>query len=190
MELSLCPKLNENCDVFSILNQDHSVYLSGDVQEYILLKEKTKSAAIIQKAWRKYSDKKIYASIKNKLYYFSQEDPVRLLKWKNPIEAQIFERKLGYRLVFRLDGATFPPIMVYKIFVAVGIHRSTERTVEGIKEKRKAAKTVPKTSWRSFYVYKSQAKLQLTNRKRKFAITGIRKVKKNQGIKWITDMYS
>lgn len=125
--------------------------------------------------------------MKNKLYYFSQQDPVKLLKWKNPVEAAIFDRQFGYRLIFRLDGVTFPPIIVYKIFIVVGIHKNVKEQ----KERQNSVKNVSKSGWQPFYVYKSQRqKVLLTKRKRKFVATGRRIVKKNHGIKWIQDMYS
>lgn len=186
MDLSLCPKTQESPDVFSILSHDHSIYLSSDIHEYITLKQQRKSAVIIQRTWRNYSSKKVYNYVKNKLYYFSQQDPVRLLKWKNPVEASIFDKKLGYHLVFRLDGLTFPPVIVYKIFISVGVHTTTNNQ----KSKGKSGKNISKTGWKSFYVYKSQRQsLLVTKRKRKFTAKS-RKVRKNHGIKWITDMYS
>lgn len=107
----ISPVLDE---IFRILNEDHSFYLSLSATQ--ICADKNRKAIIIQRAWTAYRNRRIFNYIKNKMIEFATDDPVQMLRRVSPVEAHLFEKKLGHRLVFRLAGS-FPPTIVYKVFV-------------------------------------------------------------------------
>jgi hypothetical protein len=54
----------------------------------------------------------------DRLCFFAREagDPRELLRTINPREAQLLDPALGAHVRFRLEGATWPPLVMYKIF--------------------------------------------------------------------------
>lgn len=173
--------------VFSILHEDHSFYLASisEKETYSTITKDTQRielcASIIQRCWHSYHNINIYTFIRNKLIYFMNQDPVRLLKWKDPVEAELFDRKLGHKLVFRLAGTKFPPVIVYKVFIAAGKNQTLKNNSNCI-PKRKCAKS----QWKLFYIYKNiRIECNRKSRKRK-----ARSAKKNHEIKWIKQMYN
>jgi hypothetical protein len=89
--------------------------------------DKNKAAKIIQKAYRHYTDKRIFRYYKELIAFHNQGDPSHLLKGINPAEgklnvlfvsfliiAALLDPAIGARVRFRLGGTRFPPMMYYK----------------------------------------------------------------------------
>ena len=75
------------------------------------------AAAMIQRAWRRYSDVSLYKKLKNLVNFRNQGDPSTLLRVINPIEAQLLDPAIGAHVKFRLGGIEWPPQIYYKIFL-------------------------------------------------------------------------
>lgn len=162
----------QNEQVFTILEEDHNFYLTLSASKTFA--SKNKAAGIIQNAWSGYKKRRTFHFIKNKLIEFTNEDPVKMLKRVNVFEAQLFEKKYGHCLVFRLAGPIFPPVIVYKVFI------NCQKNIDGGDEKG-ILKSLSKNEWGVFYVYKSSHEKSLTTKKR-FK-------KKKSGIQWIKKVY-
>lgn len=158
--------------IFDILKHDHSFYL----QKTEIVEDE--AARVIQRTWKRYRDKRIFEVIKTKLVEFLNQDPVKLLRWKDPIEAELFDKKLGYCLVFRMDGSRFPPTIVYKVFISANIKCS--KCDKG--EKRRKGKS--RMEWKVFYTYK-----YTRSSKRVLLKRNVIKKRKRGGIQWIKQMY-
>lgn len=172
-----------NEEVFTILNEDHTFYLSLSAKE--TFETKNQAAKIIQNAWKKYKKRRIFHFIKNKLIEFFYEDPVRMLKRVSVFEAQLFEKKYGHCLVFRLAGCDFPPVIVYKVFV------NSQRSI-GNGDTKNVLRRMNRNDWGIFYVYKSiHERVLSTKRKLHKGVktTTVYKRKKSSGIKWIKQFY-
>ena len=75
------------------------------------------AAAMIQRAWRRYSDVSLYKKLKNLVNFRNQGDPATLLRVINPVEAQLLDPAIGAHVKFRLGGLEWPPQIYYKIFL-------------------------------------------------------------------------
>lgn len=138
--------MDANEEVFTILGADHNYYLTLSARKTFATKNE--AAGIIQKAWRAYKNRRTFRFIKNKLIQFTNEDPVRMLRRVSAFEAELFEKKYGHCLVFRLAGCEFPPVIVYKVFI--GCRRNI-----GNGDEKNVLKSWNKNEWSTFYVYKS-----------------------------------
>lgn len=190
----LCPAYDE--DIFSILNEDHSFFLD-DLEkkaqfETTLRSSTIEAVTIIQRNWRKYRGKRIFHYLHAKLYELSKENALMFLKRINSIEAQLFEKNKN-RIVFRLAGETFPPIIVYKIFTNQHVldlfNRSANSELE-MKNKH------DKKNWKICYVYKNMKSENLSLKiKYRFPLTHnnnplTNRRKKIRDIKWIHEVYN
>jgi hypothetical protein len=81
------------------------------------------AARLIQRAWRNYSDRLIF-SFYLQLLAFDPADPdhtpLRLLAHVDPREAARIDGRMGGSVRFKLAGAAFPPLVVYKVYVNEG----------------------------------------------------------------------
>ncbi|XP_043928558.1 protein MFI [Protopterus annectens] len=84
--------------------------------EQSLEKEQEKAARIIQRAWRKYIDVRVFNYYKQLINFRRNGDPQFLLKCVNPREAALLDSAAGVHIRFRLGGAKFPPNIYYKIY--------------------------------------------------------------------------
>ncbi|KAL0226962.1 hypothetical protein P9112_014286 [Eukaryota sp. TZLM1-RC] len=69
----------------------------------------------IERAFLQYSDRTIFRFYHNLLSKVNDIDPRQILRSIHPSEAKLIERFMHVR--FRLSGNSFPPMLVYKIFV-------------------------------------------------------------------------
>eukprot|EP00347_Sterkiella_histriomuscorum_P006593 403352176 len=70
----------------------------------------------IQKAWRSFTNVKIFKYYKDLINFKEKGDPAQLLKSVNPSEAGILDAASKCHIRFRLGGDKFPPLIYYKIF--------------------------------------------------------------------------
>ncbi|XP_030204419.1 uncharacterized protein C11orf65 homolog isoform X1 [Gadus morhua] len=75
-----------------------------------------RAALIIQRAWRRHVDTRVYAYLKGTISFRYHGDPRGLLKSVNPREAALLDAAAGVYIRFRLGGVRFPPSIYYKIF--------------------------------------------------------------------------
>uniref|UniRef100_A0A1Y1KCG8 Uncharacterized protein n=1 Tax=Photinus pyralis TaxID=7054 RepID=A0A1Y1KCG8_PHOPY len=176
-------------DLFSILLEDHSLYLNTEKTSRNL--DARSAACIIQRTWRKFYAKRIFSHLRAMLYNFSVENPSKLLKRINSVEGKAFER-MNVNVVFRLDGQTFPPVIVYKLFSKqVVINVCDDEKMKKSRRRTKGAKR--KTSdWGVFYVYRARKKTKRVAGRNKFVFqfNGEQRRVKKGNIKWIHDVYN
>lgn len=166
-------------EVFTILNENHDFYLTLNARK--TFHGKTRAAIVIQRAWRAHRNRRIYRFLRNKLVEFTQEDPVRMLRRVSVFEAEVFEKKYGHRLVFRLAGPEFPPVVMYKIFIGTRRHVSSG-------DAKTPLKIFNRGEWKVFYVYKKTHESVLTAKRRRYKKSAASKRKKSE-ISWIKTMY-
>jgi hypothetical protein len=77
-------------------------------------------AGRIQLAWRGYVNRQIFAFYKHLVQYREGSDALLMLRSINASEAFLMDPAAGLHVRFRLGGAAFPPIVLYKVFT----HRS------------------------------------------------------------------
>lgn len=94
--------------------QEDDTWAERDVQS--LEKEQEKAACVIQRAWRKYIDVRVFNYYKQLINFRRNGDPQLLLKCVNPREAALLDSAAGVHIRFRLGGAKFPPNIYYKIY--------------------------------------------------------------------------
>jgi hypothetical protein len=70
----------------------------------------------IQRAWRAYTNRRVYRYYRDIIYFKCKGNPARLLKGINPMEAKLLETSSNAYVRFRLGGDSFPPNIYYKIF--------------------------------------------------------------------------
>lgn len=75
------------------------------------------AARIIQSLWRRYTNVRIFRYYRDLIRFRLTGDPVMLLRTINPSETALLDRASGVHVRFRLGGSSFPPTMMYKIFV-------------------------------------------------------------------------
>lgn len=168
-----------NEEIFTILNDDHNFYLTLNAKKTFATKNQ--AAKIIQNVWIGYKQRKIFNFIKNKLIEFSNDDPVKMLKRVSVFEAQLFEKKYGHCLVFRLSGCDFPPVIVYKVFI------NCQRNI-GNGDVKNVLKTLNRNEWGVFYKYKSIHQ-KILKIKSSFKVVNNHKRRKKSGIEWIKKLY-
>lgn len=205
-------------EIFSILNCDHEYYLNFRIDENTTQRQKYKNeklqadkafetmvnikfeklrnnaASVIQRAWKRYEDRKIFKFLKSKVKTFSEGDPRLLLRRVNQTESLLFDKITAYCLRFKLGGEKFPPAIMYKIF-----RKRKEETNNylGIRECGNKPGNVKEKSldWKVFFVYK-RAKNSRVRRKYKSGFSvlldskrRIRRSKKNNRLSWISKIY-
>lgn len=76
-----------------------------------------RAALSIQYAWRRFTNTRIFSYYRDLIRFRLTGDPAALLKTINPREASLFDKATGIHVRFRLGGSTFPPVMLYKVFM-------------------------------------------------------------------------
>ncbi|CUG93656.1 IQ calmodulin-binding protein, putative [Bodo saltans] len=74
------------------------------------------AAGKIQHMWKGYIHKRIFKFFVALIKFREQGDPALMLKCIDPGEAAMMDKAAGLHVRFRLAGAHFPPIIVYKVF--------------------------------------------------------------------------
>lgn len=148
---------------------------------------KMKSANIIKKFLISIRNKRIYADIKTTIRSLSLKDPVKLLMTVNYIHALIFD-KTSCVLIFRLDGTSFPPSIVYKLFTKEKI--LILETNDNMIARKNKHRYSGMFSWCPFFVYKCDVCKSTVRKKKK---SGCRKSKKKKRsdnqLSWIEEIY-
>ncbi|KAJ1452478.1 hypothetical protein M885DRAFT_526819 [Pelagophyceae sp. CCMP2097] len=75
------------------------------------------AAAALQDVWRRFTNKKIFRYYRDLIRFRLVGDPASLLRTINPGEANFMDKATGLHVRFRLGGASFPPMMYYKIYL-------------------------------------------------------------------------
>ncbi|XP_032185843.1 putative uncharacterized protein CXorf58 homolog isoform X2 [Mustela erminea] len=76
------------------------------------------SAQRIQRAWLSYIDKTIFRLLKHALCAVEYCVTHQILKKVSPLEAELLkDPSMKYKVRFRFSGETFPPVIVFKIFL-------------------------------------------------------------------------
>lgn len=70
----------------------------------------------VQRCWRSFTNRRIFAYLKETLLFREQGDPRELLRCINPREASQFDVAARIHVRFRLGGTLFPPAIYYKIY--------------------------------------------------------------------------
>lgn len=74
----------------------------------------------IQRAWRSYTNTKIFKYYKELIRFKLKGNPKELLKTINPSEAFLIDKASNIHIRFRLGGYKFPPLIYYKIYIHSG----------------------------------------------------------------------
>ena len=74
------------------------------------------AAGRLQRAWRRYTNVRIFCYYRDLIRFRNVGDPALLLKCINPKEASLIEPAAGIHVRFRLGGEIFPPNIYYKIY--------------------------------------------------------------------------
>jgi len=75
-----------------------------------------RAAVVIQKAWRRFSQRRIFQYYRDLIKFREKGHPAELLRCINIRESQLCDAAAGIHVRFRLGGSTFPPLIFYKIF--------------------------------------------------------------------------
>jgi len=78
--------------------------------------DRTSAVVMIQRTYHMHYDKRIFKHLKELLMFRNKGDPVRILRYINPAEANLLDRATRTLVRFRFGGSDFPPIIYYKIF--------------------------------------------------------------------------
>jgi hypothetical protein len=73
--------------------------------------------AVILRAWRRMNDRRTYKYFRDLLAFRNAGDPVTMLKSICPGETDLLDPSIKARVKFRLGGSTWPPIILYKVFI-------------------------------------------------------------------------
>lgn len=107
------------------------------------LKTKDQVAAEkIQRAWRSFTNVRIYKYYKDLINFRNKGNPFELLKTINRSEAHLLDPASKCHVRFRLGGLSFPPLIYYKIFVhgaIVDINSFAPRDYNQMKKQKKKA---------------------------------------------------
>lgn len=74
------------------------------------------SAGKIQHVWKCYVQRKVFRFFVSLIRFREQGDPALMLKCIDPGESAMMDKAAGLHVRFRLGGATFPPVILYKVF--------------------------------------------------------------------------
>eukprot|EP00351_Strombidinopsis_sp_SopsisLIS2011_P005178 CAMPEP_0116880838 /NCGR_PEP_ID=MMETSP0463-20121206/12852_1 /TAXON_ID=181622 /ORGANISM="Strombidinopsis sp, Strain SopsisLIS2011" /LENGTH=173 /DNA_ID=CAMNT_0004531987 /DNA_START=516 /DNA_END=1037 /DNA_ORIENTATION=+ len=95
---------------------------SNERKKKVALKTKDQVAAEkLQKAWRAFTNVKIFKYYKDLINFKEKGEPSALLKSINPSEAGLLDAAARCHIRFRLGGEKFPPLIYYKIFTHGGL---------------------------------------------------------------------
>jgi hypothetical protein len=96
----------------------------------------------IQRAWRSYTNVKIFKYYKELIRFKLKGNPKDLLKTINPGESFLIDKASNIHIRFRLGGYKFPPLIYYKIYIhsgCVDINSFAPRDYNAIKKFTKKA---------------------------------------------------
>lgn len=74
------------------------------------------ASAVVQRAWRRYTNLRIYRYYRDLITFRNAGDPRVMLKAINPLEGNLIDAAAGIHVRFRLGGHLFPPTIYYKMF--------------------------------------------------------------------------
>ena len=74
------------------------------------------AATIIERAWRAYTNRRIFLYYRDLIVFRNAGDPAMMLRCINPREASLIDDATGLHVRFRLGGRLFPPQIYYKIY--------------------------------------------------------------------------
>ena len=74
------------------------------------------AAVRIQHCWRGFTNRRIFAYLREMLLFREQGDAKELLRCINPREAGLIDAATAIHVRFRLGGALFPPAIYYKVY--------------------------------------------------------------------------
>ena len=98
------------------------------------------AAEKIQRAWRSFTNVRIYRYYKDLINFRHKGNPFELLKTINRSEAHLLDPASKCHVRFRLGGLSFPPLIYYKIFVhgaIVDINAFAPRDYNQMKKEKK-----------------------------------------------------
>lgn len=75
-----------------------------------------RAAFLIQRAWRGFTNRRIFGYLREMLLFREQGDAKHLLRCINPREASLIDAATQIHVRFRLGGSLFPPAIYYKVF--------------------------------------------------------------------------
>uniref|UniRef100_A0A8D0BW26 Chromosome 11 open reading frame 65 n=1 Tax=Salvator merianae TaxID=96440 RepID=A0A8D0BW26_SALMN len=78
--------------------------------------KRRQAATVIQRTWRRWLDKGVFAYYKELIGFKQCGEPSQLMKYINPGEAEFLDAAAGVHIKFRLGGLKFPPSIYYKVF--------------------------------------------------------------------------
>nr|XP_060486083.1 uncharacterized protein CXorf58 homolog [Panthera onca] len=99
--------------------KDHKVHLSNTVKGTAAQQtNKDISAQRIQRAWLSHMDKTIFQLLKHTIRAAELRVTHQILKEVSPLEAELVkDPSMKCKVRFRFSGETFPPVIVFKIFL-------------------------------------------------------------------------
>ncbi|XP_057575130.1 uncharacterized protein CXorf58 homolog isoform X1 [Hippopotamus amphibius kiboko] len=107
------PKSDNPC-----LGKGHKVHLSNTVKTKGKQQNKDISAHRIQRAWLSYLDKTMFQLLKHTICAAEHHVTHEILKKVSPLEAELVKDPcMKCKVRFRFSGETFPPFIVFKIFL-------------------------------------------------------------------------
>lgn len=95
---------------------ERRVKMAGNLNS--LTSKRETAVLVIQELWRRRKIRKVFLLICELLIELTVtvSSAGEILRWINPLEAELMDRASGSFIRLRLTGQTFPPIIVYKIF--------------------------------------------------------------------------
>uniref|UniRef100_H0WJR4 Chromosome X open reading frame 58 n=1 Tax=Otolemur garnettii TaxID=30611 RepID=H0WJR4_OTOGA len=102
-----------------LFGKEHKVYLAKDAKAKLTQRRRRDiSARTIQRAWLAHTNRALFKLLKHTVcaaeYYVTYE----ILKKVSPVEANLLkDPSMKYKVRFRFSGETFPPFIVFKIFL-------------------------------------------------------------------------
>jgi hypothetical protein len=75
-----------------------------------------RAAFLIQRAWRGFTNRRIFGYLREMLLFREQGDARELLRCINPREAALIDPATAIHVRFRLGGHLFPPAIYYKVY--------------------------------------------------------------------------
>ncbi|KAL0245302.1 hypothetical protein GEMRC1_009381 [Eukaryota sp. GEM-RC1] len=105
---------------------------------------------VIQRCWKSFSDRTIFAFYKDLLSKVNSNDPQKILRAINPVEAKILDRSLQCHVRFRLSGFSFPPTILYRVYThgnIADINSFAPRDYQRSDQAKVPARTADKSGW-------------------------------------------
>lgn len=123
-----------------------------------------------------------------------ESEPLRILRYVNPLEAKLFDKGLSFQVRFRLGGEVWPPVLLYKIYInqpIIDMNSFSPRSYH-TGENKCWYKRVTNNGWRVVggNVYEVTKEQQIEKEKRFFhgkaaRLKNYNKERKKKGLEWI-----